>query len=525
MTSRATPQAPYTLASAAETPPSALDVAKLYATVVKLVPTTADASGGLDAPRSTATLAAMQQLIEMVDQLRSPASGWPANVPQTPENLVPYVLDETQDVMDALQSQNAAIGLTTQTEAPELAEPDPWQAYFLLEELAPWVLWCAASSSFEVMALMEGIAGHVLQSDRGWQTGILRLVPLLEVEAPGVLWRLDLTTRQLPPPLLDLEMTLQSNAVELQQQQIRVTELLQRLSQQMQITVPVVAPFLNRVRADVLAPNRNWQPGAICLRLGVEFTADGDRPSQAMTPAELPSAPQPLVKFSDVGWRMNYSSTVVRQQLSNLLPQLPSLQAAAEPSPPQEHNQLATALVKDACAASDRLQAALTNPDRNFVQQEIGFSDLSRRLLWCLSRSSYEVMQLMSGIHGRLLQRESDWQNGTVRLLVSLKLKTPELDWHLDLATGESPRPSIFPLEDMVIFTSVEHRWCHQPGLVEQLKQRVLRQINRTSPEIQLLLEGTSADLQPSGNAWQPGALKLQAEFEFMPDVGLLDLP
>lgn len=53
------------------------------------------------------TLAAFQQLIEVVAKLRSPVGGCPWDLAQTPETLIPYVIEEAYEVVNAIQSQDA----------------------------------------------------------------------------------------------------------------------------------------------------------------------------------------------------------------------------------------------------------------------------------------------------------------------------------------------------------------------------------------------------------------------------------
>ncbi|PSB06783.1 nucleoside triphosphate pyrophosphohydrolase [filamentous cyanobacterium CCP1] len=56
------------------------------------------------------TLSALQRLIEVVAQLRSPEGGCPWDLAQTPETLLPYVLEEAYEVVDAIrQGDEAAI--------------------------------------------------------------------------------------------------------------------------------------------------------------------------------------------------------------------------------------------------------------------------------------------------------------------------------------------------------------------------------------------------------------------------------
>ena len=47
------------------------------------------------------TLAALQELIEIVAKLRSPDGGCPWDLAQTPETLTPYIVEEAYEVVDA----------------------------------------------------------------------------------------------------------------------------------------------------------------------------------------------------------------------------------------------------------------------------------------------------------------------------------------------------------------------------------------------------------------------------------------
>ena len=51
-------------------------------------------------------LSALQHLIEVVAQLRSPDGGCPWDLAQTPQTLIPYVIEEAYEVVDAISSQD-----------------------------------------------------------------------------------------------------------------------------------------------------------------------------------------------------------------------------------------------------------------------------------------------------------------------------------------------------------------------------------------------------------------------------------
>ena len=50
------------------------------------------------------TLAALQELIDVVAKLRSPDGGCPWDLAQTPESLTPYTIEEAYEVVDAIKS-------------------------------------------------------------------------------------------------------------------------------------------------------------------------------------------------------------------------------------------------------------------------------------------------------------------------------------------------------------------------------------------------------------------------------------
>jgi len=52
----------------------------------------------------TSALAAMQQLIDVVAQLRSPNGGCPWDLEQTPQTLTPYVIEEAYETVDAIRN-------------------------------------------------------------------------------------------------------------------------------------------------------------------------------------------------------------------------------------------------------------------------------------------------------------------------------------------------------------------------------------------------------------------------------------
>lgn len=56
------------------------------------------------APSDSAALPALEKLIQVVAQLRSPEGGCPWDLAQTPESLIPYIIEEAYEVVDAIKS-------------------------------------------------------------------------------------------------------------------------------------------------------------------------------------------------------------------------------------------------------------------------------------------------------------------------------------------------------------------------------------------------------------------------------------
>lgn len=57
-------------------------------------------------PTNTEILKALDNLIQVVAQLRSPSDGCPWDLAQTQQSLIPYIIEEAYETVDALQSGN-----------------------------------------------------------------------------------------------------------------------------------------------------------------------------------------------------------------------------------------------------------------------------------------------------------------------------------------------------------------------------------------------------------------------------------
>jgi hypothetical protein len=513
-----------------------MDIASVRQIVLKLVASAQQPDQPVVPARALVPVASpvvekMQRLVDIAAQLRSPDAGWSPDLPQTPETIAPYVLEEVEDVLAALQTtQTITHFQNTQVDPQPMAS---WHHYFSLETLEPWLVWCAARSAYETMRLLEGIAATVYDAGHTPQSGILRLAMVLHLQTPNITWSIDLVTHQFSPTLSSTDSLIQTLDYALCHQPTVVGKLLQDLVAQMKTTTPGIAQFLEGVPIEALIPHQKWQSGMLQVALGLQFIPDAVDTSinQRLVPELVLSDAHgvdlelrspilaPLISFTDADWVNRYQQIVTHQQLAQILPYLPSFQqvhltANAIPS-----------LVQDAYTAVDLLRTSLALSGRQLTQQELGLDELTLRVLWCFNRSAHEVMQLMGGIKGQLLQPGSGWQTGVFRLQVILQVKTPELDWKLDLITGQPPRANRLNLEAEAIILAPESSWCHQPTLVQPLKDKILEQLNQTTPEIELLMEGTTVDWLNADHQWQPGIMQLSINFELMPESRHFCLP
>ncbi|HEY9643164.1 MAG TPA: hypothetical protein V6C57_21930 [Coleofasciculaceae cyanobacterium] len=440
-------------------------------------------------PPANEVVTAMQHLIEAVAHPSS-ASGLPLDEIQSSE-----MQQSAERVVQALQSYPLEVDATRRESLT--------QHYVCLKDLTPWLLWGIARSAYGAMRLLEGTAATVLQPDQRWQSGILRLVAFLAVKTPSFSYSFDLVTQQAVPEILGNDRLIQLGDSTLYPKPTTIVEATRLLVAQIQTTTPALQPFLQDIHTEILIPGQSWQPATLQLQLGFEFTPT-PTPSTAFTP-------RPAIRFTHPGWIEEYVSAIAHQSITQLLPDLPSLQLA-EPEIP--------VLIQDAQRASQRWKTDLTLTSRNFLQQNLQLDELALRLLWCFSHSAYDVMQLMSGIAVSLLQPDSSWQTGTLRLWMGLTVQTPELDWCLDLMTGQSPEVRSTAVALNSVVRSPQVPWLYQPLLLEQLDAKIRQHIAQATPELLLIMQGAEVDLLDTDNQWQPGVVRLSASFEFIGDVG-----
>ncbi|WP_199245371.1 hypothetical protein [[Phormidium] sp. ETS-05] len=250
-------------------------------------------------PMSERAVAATERLVAIVAELSQPDSGWPSDLPMTPENLMPYVLEEAWEVLEVLVAQSGDQETASRGAVPEVLLSS-------VAELIPRCLWWTIASSYDAMRLIGGVEAVAIPNTHQTpanQTqdfateptvGILRLVVGLNF-APHS-WLIDLATQEVFHSKKDLSFLLapgtlvQSPHVELCQEPIEITTLSQQLQQHLIATAPTLATFCNfqPQKVEWLQPHSTWQQGEIFLSLDWQFFPQPDiatSPETSLLPA------------------------------------------------------------------------------------------------------------------------------------------------------------------------------------------------------------------------------------------------
>jgi hypothetical protein len=225
---------------------------------------------------------AMQRLVGLIARLRSPDGGCPSDLEQTPESLLPYVAEEAQEVLEALRPVHSV--------SPDPIHPASIAPFLVIEDLTPQLLWEMAHHSYSVMQLIEGVQASIRQPDQSWQSGVLRLIAMLEAEAPSIRWTFDLVTQQpttnglKPDVILQIDWSgldrLSVHATTNLEQVNEVTEpttadqFLQALVRSLPEQSVLIQTFMQGLQVDFLEPQKSWQSGKLWLKFNLEFVAN-----------------------------------------------------------------------------------------------------------------------------------------------------------------------------------------------------------------------------------------------------------
>lgn len=467
----------------------------------------------------TARTAALK-LVQMVRTLCLPGSGWPADLPQTPQNLLPYVSEEVEELLEALHQPaddaDAAIGLL-QTTADSSLQTIGDRSF---AQLVPDILWGVAASTYEAMCLLEGVSVSSHTAAGPAIEGV-RLVPYLQFESRDQTLTLDLVTQS----AFDEQTALPAATwIALEDGPWNgsggsVADYVDHLWAAIAPEHAALQSLRNGWRIAALWPRQRWCHGVLQLKLALvplptaprsETAAQTSTAPEAATlpanlalfaaefpvgaaaaPKQLAAATQPpsltsWVSFIDDRWVDQFVAAALSQHLiAQLTPQ--GAADIADVTTPR--------LVQWAYEAFERAEAqaytALT-----FVQQSVLLSDLWPQLRWWLMRLHPGIMTLMGGVPVAYLAPQQDWRLGDLTLHVTLCLQLSEDTWWLNLSTGRwETAPSPLPEESVLIFRD-PGLWTGQTWLLGELRSRLQMALKRQFPVMDLLLPGTPVELR-----------------------------
>lgn len=471
--------------------------------------------------REPAIAAAVKQLVAQSMRLRSPLGGWPADLPQTPDSLAPYLGEETGELLDQLTATAASVPSVANTLVP-------------VPHLVPHLLWLLASSGYEVMRLIEGVQARIFNPQNQGAIRIVRLVPVLTLTLGETSYALDLVTQTDPAPPLylaeDVEIRLLEN--DLNSQPLPCGDLLTQVARQVGYTQPGLGALLaGGCEVEALRPFQPWQNGILHLRLHLaEMEAQGPSQPHSSHSEAMPNAlylppggkqgagttasgftlddfASTLVDgpddatagvlgdwltFTDEHWIQTFLSAYAEQVLAQHLPQmLPSPEGG---TPAERLRQREDLCNRVTYAATDLVQGASGLFKHTFVHEPVLVADLWPRLRWHLAQSSERVMQLMGGVSAQVLPPGLSWQQGSLYLRPLMQLTTSNRSWIVDLGRGRllPTTPQALPAEAAV--DVADDPWG-PPLTVADLTALVDCDLSVHTPAIAALRQGTPIHL------------------------------
>jgi len=494
------------------------------------------------------------EFLSLLRKLRSPEQGWQLHHPPTPDGLLPYVSDEAQDILEALQG--SARNSTNTFE--------PASALVRLETLSPKLLWCVARSSYPTMQLLEGLPARVCAPDGEWQPGILRLGVIVELRNSRKGLAIDLALGAQPHPALNSDWLIQLDQDsdfqpgwdtrfedESERSLFWLKRSLSSITHQLMVTQPTLQTWLDGIPVDWLIPGHRWQSGVLKLKVEIGFmpqvsvpftpiaarvdpieaellddldmqslstTESGslDSPSATLpiTVVDMPLSPAiatTIIRLASPALQEEFTQFAIEQELIQLI------NSFCVKAKTDSVDELLLPFVQDTYHLIEN-SPSLARSSFCLVQPELLIDELLPKLLWHVTRSSFAGMEWLGGLPCTLLQPDANWRMGMLRLMVILDVQTQENQWWIDLTTGRFLPDRDFQLPIGTI-AQLHKSASLDPVAVDQLKVELQRAIYAVSPELACLGNGVEVEWLTVEHDWQPGQLQLHLSFEFTPDL------
>ncbi|SKB12871.1 hypothetical protein PL11201_450030 [Planktothrix sp. PCC 11201] len=500
---------------------------------------------------------AMQELIQIIAHLRSPNGAWPSNLPQTPENLIPYVIEEVSEVLTAYQAHSVSTSEIFPNSSDQKDSNIQPPVILFLSTLVPQLLWNLSQTSYQFMRLLTGINAEILLPNQDWTPGKLRLVASLIIKTEDLQNSIDLATSFFPPPFIPTEAYVQSNECSLCQHPLEVQSLLTQITHHIQDNFNQIDFLTDPVNTEIIYPKSQWEPSQIHIKMGFQFISDPETsevspfcyslendqkdeeffiptPIQDVEYSILASVSQASllktqIRLTDPGIIQPYIQNQIQNYGLHWLKQQKqshNLNLSAETISTLDLQAKQSSLI-DLIQIADELVDIIYSPQSPSslmrLQPEMPLIELSLRLLWQMVKSNYNIMQLISGIKVKVLQPGLVWQTGHLRLLAVLNAEFPNDSWEVDIASSQPLKFDVNLLIPNSIIQSDSHEWCRFPQLIEFLKLQIINLLE-TTPELKSWIKGVKIDWDNSPEnlklsiPWKSGFAQLSFDFEWIPD-------
>lgn len=470
----------------------------------------------------------MERLVHMIAELRSPQSGWPSELPQTPEHLAPYVLEEVNDVLDAIAQSLDSPNKTVIPAVSALTScPFP---FITIEELMSRLLWDFVKSSYSILRGIGGIKAGVQKADGNWEIALLRIMPGLQIQAPQSHWVIDVATSQVfhesdwRDRCCPLETVVEIREGNFSAQPMSLEDFASDLEQKILLTAPVLAQWLEEISVEFLEPDKDWQSGKIHLKIDFELSRipggeEGNESRETLTPAMIrlcePHLETLYQQNAIISAFVDFWTQLNQDSLTRDRTDLTQTFMLSEETP--ETAEIVTKIIATATAALDSIATQAEEIRDSVRSHPTPIDDWIHRLLWHLIGTSYAVMQFVGGVAAQVLQPNQEWQPGTLRLRAIAHAATPTRCWAMDLATGESLHFNDQTLdpEGIIQLTPTDDR--PELNAIAVFSTQLLADIRRHSPILISLMDGIAVELQDSEQNWEPGTLQLTIDLAFLP--------
>jgi hypothetical protein len=156
------------------------------------------------------------------------------------------------------------------------------QPELLMDEVVPKLVWQISQISYPVMQWIGGLPVTLLQPDRPWETGTLRLMAVLQLSCGDRTWQIDLAPGRFIPAQ---SWQLNPDAVVMggeglpgtvghpggQVGPMRVSHLLEQLLSPIPTTAPAIACLQTAIAVEWLTSDQEWHPGQLLLDWGFDW--------------------------------------------------------------------------------------------------------------------------------------------------------------------------------------------------------------------------------------------------------------